>query len=204
MTKRDGRTENSSEELNIHWEDINIGRPKVEETSGIDNWPQIPNDRCGLKAGLLDICSPERFMNPYDSVKAGKAIEIYKQIMSADADDIRTLSALRKDAEEMLNVHIDAEAFYNHLMHVFSPAVYVKNYNQARLEEYHRICVQLTENRHSVTDMEEILCKITKFNNKVAETATITPGKKVANNIAIALGVSIVVINIVLVLYFLL
>lgn len=187
MTKRDGRTENSSEELNIHWEDMNIDRPKVEETLGADNWPQIPNDRCGLKAGLLDICSPERFMNPYDSVKAGKAIEIYKQIMSVDADDIKTLSALRKDAEKMLDVHIDAEAFYNHLMHVFSPAVYVKNYNQARLEEYHRICVQLTENRHSVTDMEEILCKITKFNNKVAETAIIKKGTTMDSIVILAM-----------------
>lgn len=166
MTKRDGRTENDSEELNIHWEDMDIGSPKVEETAWTDNWPQIPNDRCGLKAGLLDICSPDRFMHPYDSVRAGKAIEIYKQIMSTDADDIRTLSALRKDAEKMLDVHIDAEAFYNHLMHVFSPAVYVKNYNQARLEEHHRICVQLTENRHSVTDMEETLRKLPRFNYK--------------------------------------
>lgn len=166
MTKRDGRTENDSEELNIHWEDMDIGSPKVEETAWTDNWPQIPNDRCGLKAGLLDICSPDRFMHPYDSVRAGKAIEIYKQIMSTDADDIKTLSALRKDAEKMLDVHIDAEAFYNHLMHVFSPAVYVKNYNQARLEEHHRICVQLTENRHSVTDMEETLRKLPRFNYK--------------------------------------
>lgn len=187
MTRRDGRTENSSEELNIHWEDMNIDRPKVEETLGADDWPQIPNDRCGLKAGLLDICSPERFMNPYDSVKAGKAIDIYKQIMSADADDIKTLSALRKDAEKILDVHIDAEAFYNHLMHVFSPAVYVKNYNQARLEEYHRICVQLTENRHSVTDMEEILCKITKFNNKVAETAIIKKGTTMDSIVILAM-----------------
>lgn len=172
MTKRDGRTENDSEELNIHWEDMDIGGPKVEETAWTDNWPQIPNDRCGLKAGLLEICSPDRFMHPYDSVRAGKAIEIYKQIMSTDADDIKTLSALRKDAEKMLDVHIDAEAFYNHLMHVFSPAVYVKNYNQARLEEHHRICVQLTENRHSVTDMEETLCKLPRFNYKeVAEPA---------------------------------
>lgn len=166
MTKRDGRTENDSEELNIHWEDMDIGSPKVEETAWTDNWPQIPNDRCGLKAGLLDICSPDRFMHPYDSVRAGKAIEIYKQIMSTDADDIRTLSALRKDAEKMLDVHIDTEAFYNHLMHVFSPAVYVKNYNQARLEEHHRICVQLTENRHSVADMEETLRKLPRFNYK--------------------------------------
>lgn len=166
---------------------MNIDRPKVEETLGADDWPQIPNDRCGLKAGLLDICSPERFMNPYDSVKAGKAIDIYKQIMSADADDIKTLSALRKDAEKILDVHIDAEAFYNHLMHVFSPAVYVKNYNQARLEEYHRICVQLTENRHSVTDMEEILCKITKFNNKVAETAIIKKGTTMDSIVILAM-----------------
>lgn len=190
MTKRDGRTEYNSGELNIQWEDMNIDRPKVEETSGTDNWPQIPNDKCGLKAGLLDICSPDRFMNPYDSVKVGKAIEIYKQIMSVNADDINTLSALRKDAEKMLNVHIDAEAFYNHLMHVFSPAVYVKNYNQTRLEEYHRICVQLTKNRNSVTDMEETLCKITEFNNIVAEPAIITSGEKVLN-IAGAIGVVI-------------
>lgn len=171
MTKRDGRTKNDSEEMNIHWEDMDIGSPKVEETAWTDNWPQIPNDRCGLKAGLLDICSPDRFMHPYDSVRAGKAIEIYKQIMSTDADDIKTLSTLRKDAEKMLDVHIDAEAFYNHLMHIFSPAVYVKNYNQARLEEHHRICVQLTENRHSVTDMEETLCKLPRFHyKKVAES----------------------------------
>lgn len=163
-TKGNGKTEIESDGLNINWIDMNNHSSKIIATP--KEWPSNTDDMYGLKSELLDLCSPVKFMKPYDSVKVGKAIEIYGHLKETDANDIGKLSILRKDAESDLGIHINATAFYNHLMEVFSPAKYITEYNEELLHKYHQICTRLTENKDSIDSLEEILYAQLSSNNQ--------------------------------------
>ena len=151
---------NNAESEDIKWIEIDSSLPGIQpeaDSEKKDKWHYGNDDKYGLKTELLYVCSPERFMNPYDSLRVGKAIELYKQIRAINPDDIEALSAVRLVAEQELDVKLDVEAFYEHLIDVFSPAPYVKNYNAKLLEKHHAICTQFTESKDDITALEQTL-----------------------------------------------
>ena len=163
-TKRSGKMEND-DRLDINWIDIeNPSRVYGNVTNkniGDKEWPSSHEDVYGLKTAILTACNPARFMEPdYDVNKVSAAIEIYKKLKEVAPYDLEILGILRKDAEKALNIRLDTNAFYHHLIKMFSPKRYVVNYQEDLLTKSHEICSRLTENKDSMQGMENVLKEI--------------------------------------------
>lgn len=163
-TKRNGKMEND-DRLDINWIDIenpsrvygNVTNKNIPDKE----WPSSHEDVYGLKTALLTACNPARFMEPdYDVNKVSAAIEIYKKLKEVAPYDMETLGILRKDAEKALNIRLDTNAFYHHLIKMFSPKRYVVNYQEDLLTKSHEICSRLTENKDSMQGMENVLKEV--------------------------------------------
>lgn len=163
-TKRNGKMENN-DRPDIKWVDMEnppqVFRDVASKNIPDEEWPSSREDVYGLKAALLKACNPSRFMEPeYDIDKVSGAIEIYKKLKDAAPCDLETLALLRKDAETALGIRLDTNAFYHHLIKVFSPGKYVENYQEELLMKNHEICSRLTENKDSIQGLENILKEV--------------------------------------------
>ena len=134
----------NDDRLDINWIDIenpsqvygNVTNKNIPDKE----WPSSHEDVYGLKTAILIACNPARFMEPdYDVNKVSAAIEIYKKLKEVAPYDMETLGILRKDAEKALNIRMDTNAFYHHLIKMFSPKRYVVNYQEDLLTKSHEI-----------------------------------------------------------------
>ena len=155
----------NDDRLDINWIDIenpsrvygNVTNKNIPDKE----WPSSHEDVYGLKTAILAACNPARFMEPdYDVNKVSAAIEIYKKLKEVAPYDLEVLGILRKDAEKALNIRLDTNAFYHHLIKMFSPKRYVVNYQEDLLTKSHEICSRLTENKDSMQGMENVLKEI--------------------------------------------
>lgn len=149
----------------IKWVDMenpsHVFRDVASKNIPDEEWPSSHDDVYGLKDALLKACNPSRFMEPeYDIDKVSGAIEIYKKLKEAAPCDLDTLALLRKEAEKALGIKLDTNAFYRHLIKVFSPGKYVENYQEELLMKNHEICSRLTENKDSIQGLENILKEV--------------------------------------------
>ena len=156
----------------IKWVDmenpLQVFRDVASKNIPDEEWPSSNEDVYGLKAALLKACNPSRFMEPeYDIDKVSGAIEIYKKLKDAAPCDLETLALLRKDAEKALGIRLDTNAFYHHLIKVFSPGKYVENYQEELLMKNHEICSRLTENKDSIQGLENILKEVESHKVKI-------------------------------------
>lgn len=99
-------------------------------------------------------------MKPYDPEKVTEAIELYNRLKTTDADDLLGLKEIRLASEKSLGIRLDADAFYNHLMNVFSPERYMEPYNKEKLSEMNKICTLLTQSKDNIEALEDILYNI--------------------------------------------
>lgn len=156
----------------IKWVDMEnpsqVFRDVASKNIPDEEWPSSHGDVYGLKAALLKACNPSRFMEPeYDIDKVSGAIEIYKKLKEAAPCDLDTLALLRKEAEKALGIKLDTNAFYRHLIKVFSPGKYVENYQEELLMKNHEICSRLTENKDSIQGLENVLKEIESHKVKI-------------------------------------
>ena len=124
------------------------------------NWGGSDNDTYGLKSELAKLIAPNNFMKPYDPEKVTEAIELYNRLKTTDADDLLGLKEIRLTSEKSLGIRLNADAFYNHLMNLFSPERYIEPYNKERLSEMNRICTLLTQSKDNIGALEDILYNI--------------------------------------------
>lgn len=124
------------------------------------NWGGSDNDTYGLKSELAKLIAPNNFMKPYDPEKVTEAIELYNRLKTTDADDLLGLKEIRLTSEKSLGIRLNADAFYNHLMNLFSPERYIEPYNKEKLSEMNRICTLLTQSKDNIGALEDILYNI--------------------------------------------
>lgn len=124
------------------------------------NWGGSDNDTYGLKSELAKLIAPNNFMKPYDPEKVTEAIELYNRLKTTDADDLLGLKEIRLASEKSLGIRLNADAFYNHLMNIFSPERYIEPYNKEKLSEMNRICTLLTQSKDNIGALEDILYNI--------------------------------------------
>lgn len=133
---------------------------KHPEVKSNGNWGGSDNDTYGLKSELAKVIAPNNFMKPYDPEKVTEAIELYNRLKTTDADDLLGLKEIRLASEKSLGIRLDADAFYNHLMNVFSPERYMEPYNKEKLSEMNRICTLLTQSKDNIGALEDIMYNI--------------------------------------------
>ena len=124
------------------------------------NWGGSDNDTYGLKSELAKLIAPNNFMKPYNPEKVTEAIELYNRLKTTDADDLLGLKEIRLASEKSLGIRLNADAFYNHLMNIFSPERYIEPYNKEKLSEMNRICTLLTQSKDNIGALEDILYNI--------------------------------------------
>lgn len=201
-TKRNGKMEND-DRLDINWIDIENPSRVYENVTNKNipdkEWPSSHEDVYGLKTAILTACNPARFMEPdYDVNKVSAAIEIYKKLKEVAPYDLEILGILRKDAEKALNIRLDTNAFYHHLIKMFSPKRYVVNYQEDLLTKSHEICSRLTENKDSMQGMENVLKEVEyshRFEGINVSNSTRTDTDTAAMLIFVAVSVFLITIG---------
>ena len=133
---------------------------KHSEVKFNGNWGGSDNDTYGLKSELAKLIAPTNFMKPYNPEKVTEAIELYNRLKTTDADDLLGLKEIRLASENSLEIRLNADAFYNHLMNVFSPERYIEPYNKEKLSEMNKICTLLTQSKDNIGALEDILYNI--------------------------------------------
>ena len=133
---------------------------KHSEVKFNGNWGGSDNDTYGLKSELAKLIAPNNFMKPYNPEKVTEAIELYNRLKTTDADDLLGLKEIRLASENSLEIRLNADAFYNHLMNVFSPERYIEPYNKEKLSEMNKICTLLTQSKDNIGALEDILYNI--------------------------------------------
>ncbi len=117
------------------------------------SWGNNKKDVYGLRSELFRHINTKNFLSPYDYEKILCSNNLIKQLDRIDAYDIVRLKEIRKTAEYNLSIKLNAEAFYNHLMAVFSPIKFLKNENL--FNQMNMLCQTLSEINHKDIDIIE-------------------------------------------------
>lgn len=131
--------------------------PKSKPIKGYKDkaWGGNSNDLYGLKAELLKHINPQNYVKPFDSSKLAAAKCLSEKLCKIKNTDLSALKEIRNEAATKLGVNLNVEAFYNHLLVVFSPVKFTKNSNM--FEITNQLCQELTANNHDIDMMENIL-----------------------------------------------
>lgn len=132
-----------------------VKRPSVNtnnstQSSGIQNYKSIKDD-------LLEKCSPENFMQPYDYLRVKEANKLYPTIIQCDENDIDQLLSLRKIATNNLGVSFPTNDLYVEVCKVCDPRQYMNPYNPEKLEIANDLYSRATLNKYDNAVLEKLL-----------------------------------------------
>ena len=115
-----------------------------------------------LKARLLRMCNPQRFMSPYDEKKVSVANDIYEKLLPVPEDDTETLKMIRKEASSSLNLCFVDEDLLEELIKKANPKNYMTPYDAEKVRIANQIYKRLVAGGLDVDEIEHIQQEITE------------------------------------------
>lgn len=129
------------------------------------DWGNNERDVYGLKAELLRRINPKNFLSPYDYDKIICSNTLISKLNKIDVYDIAGLKEIRKAAESSLDIKLDTNPFYNHIMTVLSPIKF--SGNQDLFIQMTKLCQLLSDVKNE--DIDSIESVLVCVNNDIIE-----------------------------------
>lgn len=109
-----------------------------------------------LKARLLRMCNPQRFMSPYDEKKVSAANDLYEKLLAIPDDDTETLKRIRKEASTSLSLNFIDEDLLDELIKIANPKNYMTPYDAEKVRIANQIYKRLVAGGLDVDEIEQI------------------------------------------------
>ena len=104
---------------------------------------------------LMALCSPQRFMKPYDHEKVSVSNELYVRLQSKNlsTDDILDI---RKIAETVLGVRLSDTQLFEYLKEVCNPRLFMEPYDSAKISRANDLYGDIMKNAQNLCELERI------------------------------------------------
>lgn len=108
-----------------------------------------------LVSELLDLCSPEKYIEPYDFKKVKVANELYGQLHDIHLTTTDII-AIRKRAENELGVMLSTKALFTLLEKACNPRRFLSPYQPELLDRANELYSGIIAHKNSLSDLEKI------------------------------------------------
>ncbi len=161
----------------------------------------IPSiDGCSnLRAEILHLCNPARFMDPYDENKVNIANDIYAKARSLSIDTPDThevLISLRNWAVDDLAVQFSTERIYKRLTNYCDPKRYLRPYDHDKVMTANAFYARITANADNIIVLSEIENEAKNFIDSVrTNTTSNNSSPNNGNNDDVSVGLILCVVS---------